>query len=82
MKILGECLGIELVKRSDDDEHICIQLLIEDDGNWFNLGNSFSSFWIEDLVDVIKGTSVHLRSMPDDPSGFGKIFGKEKEKKQ
>ena len=74
MKILGECLGVELIERLNKDGHVMIQLLVEDDGIWHELGTPFSSFWIKDLVNVIEATSTHLRNMPDDPSGFGKIF--------
>ncbi len=74
MKILGTCVGVELVRRGNKDEHVCIQFLTEDDDTWHKSDFSISSFWIDDLLTVINSTKNMLDSLPDDPSGYGKVF--------
>ncbi len=76
MKILGEQFGVEFIDRGDG--HIMIQLLSEDDEHWHNIGTSFSSFWIYDLIEVLDNAKTYLETKPKDPSGFGRIFKKEK----
>ena len=53
----GECFGVML----KDDE---VTILVEDDGNWFiSKSNWFSSFWIQDLILVLK--AVQLKQKKD-----------------
>lgn len=72
MKILGEQFGVEFIDRGDG--HIMVQLLSEDDEHWSNKGPLFSSFWIDDLIEVISLAKICLNGMPKDPSGFGRKF--------
>ena len=51
----GSCKGVRLTQRGVNDKHICIQILTEDDGNWFVDGkNSFSTSWMEDLQEQLE----------------------------
>lgn len=50
---LGVCLGIALVPRGSNDNHICFKLLAEDDGNWGVLSSWPSSFWLSDLQNEL-----------------------------
>ena len=34
----GMCKGVRLEKRGLNDNHICVQILTEDDENWFESG--------------------------------------------
>ena len=49
MKLQGECFGIEIVERPDAPND-AVQILVEDDGNWFDVGQPFDAGWIDDLV--------------------------------
>lgn len=46
---LGACMGIGFKPRKEGDAHILIQILVEDDDNWFTSDQPFSSFWLPDL---------------------------------
>ncbi len=48
----GNCKGVRLEKRGKNDNHIKVILLTEDDDNWFE-GDSFSSFWIDELIEKL-----------------------------
>lgn len=61
-KILGELFGIEIMGVDKGKDPI-LKLLLEDDGNWHEKC-AFSSFWLNDLLDVIEATKVHLRTPP------------------
>ena len=84
MKILGKQFGVEFLARGEyasseydgkeTDRHIVVQLLSEDDEHWSNKGTPFSSFWIDDLIDVIKQAKIYLDGMPEDENGFGRKF--------
>ena len=83
IKILGKCLGVEFVARGEHsvseyvgkekDKHIVIQLLVEDDGIWHKVGNGFSSFWLDDLIEVLNKARKILDTMPED-NGVGHKF--------
>lgn len=51
---LGKCHGVILTHRGEDDPHVCVQIITEDDENWFVSDNSFSSFWLPDLMSVLQ----------------------------
>ena len=59
---LGDCMGIALSKRSQNDEHIVFTILHEDDGYWFPSINPASSFWINDLKEVIDEVIKYLNN--------------------
>ena len=53
IKFLGSCKGVELIRRGENDNHICFDILTEDDGNWFSSKEPSSSFWIKDLIEQL-----------------------------
>lgn len=73
--ILGKCLGFQLKPRGASDPHICIALLVEDDGNWFVSSNGFSSFWVDDLRKRMTQLELWLsqHAIPD-KDGYGWQF--------
>ena len=74
-RILGEQFGVEFKQRGHKDNHICIQLLNEDDENWFDKGKSFSSYWIDDLIQVLNLAKAELESKAKkDKKGWGYVF--------
>jgi hypothetical protein len=46
---LGTCIGIGLAERGPNDPHVIVQILVEDDDNWFTSEYAWSSFWLPDL---------------------------------
>jgi len=56
----GNQFGVRFESRSDNDNRVCIQLLGEDDEHWFEIGNTFSSFWLDDLISVLQTARAHL----------------------
>ena len=54
MRILGGQFGVEICGNIGGGNGVYIQLLSEDDGNWFEVGESFSSLWLNDLIKVCK----------------------------
>jgi hypothetical protein len=73
-EIKGGQFGVRFEPRGQDDPHVCIQLLSEDDTNWFEVGNSFSSFWLDDLIAQLTAAKTLLEQGPKDPAGFGYRF--------
>lgn len=75
MEVKGSQFAVELVPRGPKDNHICLQLKGEDDENWFNIGNSFSSFWLNDLIRVLQNAQTMLDDQcVKDPKGWGYDF--------
>ena len=72
----GNCKGIKLTKRkrNENDNHICVQILTEDDGDWFASCNSFSSYWIDDLIEQLKITKAYIETQEPDMYN-GKQYG-------
>lgn len=70
----GGQFGVRLVPRGGNDPHVCIQLLGEDDENWFEIGNSFSSFWIDDLIQQLQIAKKAMEALPKDRHGYGREF--------
>ena len=74
-ELKGNQFGVRFKRRGHDDPHICIQIIGEDDEHWFDIGNSFSSFWIQDLIDQLETAKALLDARyKKDPSGFGYTF--------
>lgn len=72
---LGECKGVGLVPRGNNDNHILVLILTEDDGDWFISESGFSSFWIEDLKEQLQAAADWMeRHATKDPSGYGYCF--------
>lgn len=66
----GKQFGIRLVPRSKNDNHICLQILTEDDGIWHERGEPFSSHWLEDLLTELHITEVLLHDQQIDDFGY------------
>ena len=58
MEIKGAQFGVRLEKNSAKADDIFVQLLSEDDDNWFDVGNGFSSYWLNDLITVLEAARV------------------------
>lgn len=52
----GSCYAVALVPRYEagDDLHICFQILVEDDGNWYESPGIGSSYWAPELIEQLK----------------------------
>ncbi len=75
MEIKGGQLGVILHPRSNEDNHVCVQIISEDDGNWSKNGQYFSSFWIDDLIFVLEEAKEKMkRKCKKGKDGFGYEF--------
>ena len=63
---LGVCKGVHLDKRGENDNHITVQILTEDDGNWFASEKGFSSYWIDDLINQLQKAKEFLEKQEPD----------------
>lgn len=78
MNFRGDCMGVRLEKRDDKDKHIVVVLETEDDEQWFEK-TSFSSYWLDELIEVLQAASSFCKSQePDIVKGeqFGWKFKK------
>jgi len=62
--ILGESHGARLAQRGVNDLHICIHLLVEDDGKWYEECADFSSYWLQDIIELMNQVKTELNSNP------------------
>ena len=64
----GRCKGVELIKRGINDNHICINILTEDDGNWFVSKSEigFSSSWIDELIEQLQNAKKYIETQEPD----------------
>ena len=63
----GDCKGIRLTRRGENDPHIMVNILTEDDENWFvNENNTFSSYWIDDLIKQLNNAKSFIESQEPD----------------
>lgn len=53
LMIVGEQFGVRVVRRNDAPND-AVQIISEDDGNWFEHGNQFDAGWIDDLISVLR----------------------------
>ena len=67
--IMGEMMAIQLVKRGKNDNHICLLLWMEDDEWWSEVSHIGSSFWIDDLLEVVTKTKNELEGYFPDTYG-------------
>ena len=58
MKIKGAQFGVRLEFDSPKADGTFVQLLGEDDGHWFKIGNGFSSYWLSDLITVLQSAKT------------------------
>ena len=52
MFIFGSCVGAVLTERRENDPHVSITYLVEDDGFWSVLSGPISSYWLGDMIDL------------------------------
>ena len=79
--ILGSQFGIALLQRGENDPHVCLSILSEDDKNWFMSKEDWSSFWLQDLQYVLLLTQEYLTEHCNiDRDGFGFEFEKYKKR--
>jgi hypothetical protein len=76
--IKGELWGVRFDKHDSTDNHIHIQLMIEDDGQWFDVDDeggsgNCSSFWLPDLINVLSRAQEVLEKHAE-PDRFGFVF--------
>jgi hypothetical protein len=62
----GKCKGVKLLKRETNDNHICLQILTEDDEYWFPSANPFSSFWIDELIEQLQKAKQFIETQEPD----------------
>lgn len=62
----GQCKGVRLVPRGINDPHICVQIITEDDENWFESDKSFSSAWLDELIEQLQEARVWLATQEPD----------------
>ncbi len=70
--ILGGCIGIRFKDRGDN--HILLQLMIEDNETWHETDFCISSYWLDELVRVCQRATTRLKNQaikdPDVPNGY------------
>lgn len=72
--LLGDQFGIRIQKRGQGDNHALLVLLAEDDESWYET-DSFSSYWLDDLIETLKNAKFILETsskFEDDKDGYGK----------
>jgi len=60
IKILGECVGIEL---TEFEEGHLFRLLLEDDENWERTDFNIHVHWLDDLIDVCETAKIKLEKL-------------------
>lgn len=66
LEFKGQCKGVKLTERGVNDNHICLQILTEDDENWFPSENSFSSGWIDELIEQLQIAKKYMETQEPD----------------
>lgn len=79
LEIQGVQFGVRLVRRGVKDNHICVQLRSEDDERWFDVGDAFSSAWLDDLITQLTMCKTLLESHAVKNGEFGYNFSEEPE---
>lgn len=51
---LGACFGVGLRPRGWDDNHVCFDILTEDDEYWFVNRSGGSSHWMPELLEAMQ----------------------------
>ncbi|KAA9007258.1 hypothetical protein F4V43_01870 [Paenibacillus spiritus] len=75
LDIGGSQFGVRFTKRGREiDRHVVINIYSEDDECWFEI-DSFSSYWIDDLINVLTQTKLKLETeFKKAKDGFGYEF--------
>ena len=71
---LGSQAGVALTKRCQNDNHICFTILGEDDNSWFPIGDSTSSFWLPEYIEVLQYVREWLLEHADKDEQWGYKF--------
>jgi len=61
----GECKGVRLEKRGENDNHIIVKILTEDDESWFE-SDKFSSYWIDEMIEKLQEAKKYIESQEPD----------------
>ena len=77
---LGECMGVGLTERDEDDNHVMFTLLVEDDENWFpnteTGGGGTSSYWLPELIGVLDEAHTWMKKHCEQDGEHGWKFKK------
>jgi hypothetical protein len=57
----GNCHGVNLVHRSQNDPHALVQIFTEDDETWYRQ-MTFDSAWLDELIKVLQTAQTVLKS--------------------
>lgn len=57
-RFAGGCIGVDLKRRGGNDDHIMIELCVEDDESWHRK-LSVSSAWLDDMIEVLLRAKAH-----------------------
>ena len=60
MDIKGDCFGVRIIKREDCPNDL-VQILVEDDDNWFEKDTPFDAGWIDDLISVLRAAQQQTK---------------------
>ena len=65
--VVNNIFGVMLHRRGDNenDKHVVITLLIEDDGLWHEGVGDFSGYWVKDLQRLLKWVNKYLETEKD-----------------
>ena len=66
-----DCLGAIIMKRGENDNHLCVRMIVEDDGVWFANGNGFSSVWLPEAIEAMNDAQKWLEENAVDDNGYG-----------
>lgn len=59
---LGQCFGVGLNPRSEDDPTVVATILVEDDGNWFEVQEPhFDAGWLEDIAIALDQARIYCQ---------------------
>lgn len=67
MEILGDCFGVRLEQRGRNDKHVLVRLLSEDDEHWIESDYTISSYWLDDMLDVLSRVKHALEGSQFEP---------------
>ncbi len=56
----GSCMGVRLAPRGTGDQHICFEILVEDDEVW-HTKMSASSAWLDEMIEVLTNARASMR---------------------
>jgi hypothetical protein len=70
-EIHQHAFGVRFTARGENDPHLLVTVLLEDDEHWHEK-MTFSSFWLNDLISVLEAARARLERAADkNPQGWG-----------